>query len=162
LPLVAEWLNNPDYFGEFNPLMQLSRAELEKRFNEKPDEVNWFIIEKKDGTKIGSIGHSPVQRQFELGYAIIPSERGKGYCTEGVKIMVDYLFLSKDIERVQAHTDTRNKASQKVVENAGFRKEGIVRKAMFMRGEWRDLSLYSILREEWKQPKMLTKTTPKQ
>jgi RimJ/RimL family protein N-acetyltransferase len=28
-----------------------------------------------------------------------------------------------------------------------------------MRGEWRDAYLYSILREEWKEPKILTKTT---
>jgi len=40
-----------------------------------------------------------------------------------------------------------------------FKKEGTVRKSFFMRGEWRDAYLYSILREEWKEPKILTKTT---
>jgi len=76
-----------------------------------------------------------------------------------VKIMIDYLFLSKDIVRVQAHADVRNVASQKVLEKAGFRREGIIRKFKFIRGEWRDAYLYSILREEWKEPKILTKTT---
>ncbi len=51
----------------------------------------------------------------EIGYAILPSERKKGYCSEAVMIMVDYLFLSKDIVRVQAHTDVRNDGSQKVL-----------------------------------------------
>ena len=160
LPLVAEWLNNLDYFGEFNPLMQLSRTELEKKYNEKPPEINWFIIEKKDGTKIGSVGHFPAYRQFEIGYAIIPSERGKGYCTEAAKIVVDYIFLSKDIVRIQAHIDPKNKASQKVAEKAGFKKEGTIRKCFFSKGEWRDMLLYSILRKEWKEPKILTKTVP--
>ena len=157
--LVAEWVNNPDYFGEYIPLMQQSRTELEKGYETMPPEVRWFIIEKKDGSKIGSIGHFPVGKLFEMGYAIIPSERGKGCCTEAVKIMVDYLFLSKDIGRIQAHTDIRNVASQKVLEKVGFKNEGTIRKSNFIRGEWRDMYLYSILREEWKEPKILRKTS---
>jgi len=121
--LVAEWVNNPDYFGEYIPLMQQSRTELEKGYETMPPEVRWFIIEKKDGSKIGSIGHFPVGKLFEMGYAIIPSERGKGCCTEAVKIMVDYLFLSKDIGRIQAHTDIRNVASQKVLEKVDLRRK---------------------------------------
>jgi len=92
---------------------------------------------------------------------VIPSERSRGYCTEAVNIMVDYLFLSKDIVRVQAHTDVRNAGSQKVLERTGFSKEGTLRKSSFIRGEWRDNFVYSILREEWKEPRILTKTTSK-
>jgi RimJ/RimL family protein N-acetyltransferase len=72
--------------------------------------------------------------------------------------MLDYLFLSKNIVRIQARTDLRNVASQKILEKAGFKKEGVVRKSSFVRGEWRDRYLYSILREEWKEPKILTRT----
>jgi ribosomal-protein-alanine N-acetyltransferase len=53
----------------------------------------------------------------------------------------------------------RNEGSQKVLGKAGFKKEGVVRKSLFARGEWRDFYLYSILREEWKEPKTLTKST---
>ena len=81
--------------------------------------------------------------------------------SEAVKIIVDYIFLSKDTVRIQAHTDVRNIASQRVLEKASFKKEGVVRKSLFIRGEWRDAYLYSILREEWKEPKILTKTTLK-
>jgi len=40
------------------------------------------------------------------------------------------------------------------------RKKGTVRKSFFAKGEWRDMLLYSILREEWKAPKIQTKTVP--
>jgi RimJ/RimL family protein N-acetyltransferase len=70
---------------------------------------------------------------------------------------VDYLFLSSSLIRIQALTDTRNLPSQRVLERAGFMKEGLIRKAAFIRGDWRDLFLYSILREEWKEPRILTK-----
>jgi RimJ/RimL family protein N-acetyltransferase len=162
LPLFAEWVNKPEVFGEYNPLRQMSRTEAEKML-ENPLELKPFIIERKDGSKIGFIAHFYVLhvagRQLEIGYSLLPSERGKGYCTDAVKIMVDYLFLSRDSMRVQATTDTRNLASQRVLEKAGFKKEGTVRKLFFIRGEWRDAYLYSILREEWKEPRILTRTT---
>jgi len=60
--------------------------------------------------------------------------------------------------RIQAQTDQRNVASQRVLEKAGFKKEGTLRKNFFMRGEWTDDYIYSILREEWKEPKILTRT----
>ena len=159
LPLYAEWLNNPEFMGECNPLQQKSRTEIEKEYDNLPSEQKTFIIEKKDGSKIGYIGHYPEAegKLFEIGFALTPSERRKGYCTEAVNIMVDYLFLSKNIVRIQAHTDPRNVASHKVLEKAGFKKEGTIRKSFFIRGEWRNTLLYSILREEWKEPKILTK-----
>jgi len=157
LSLVAEWLNNLEFTGTYHPLRQTSRAELEKNYDNAPPENRWFFIEKKDGSKIGYVGHFLEGKLWEISYSLIPSEQGKGYCAEAVKIMVDYLFLSKDIVRIQAHTDTRNIASQRVIEKAGFSKEGTIRKFHFVKGEWRDMFLYSVLREEWKEPKILTK-----
>jgi len=96
-----------------------------------------------------------------IGYAIEPSEHGKGYGTEALQLMVDYLFLAKEIHRVQANTDPENKASQRILEKVDFEKEGISRKGNFVRGEWRDEYHYAILREEWKEPKILTTTSSK-
>ena len=163
LPLLAEWFSNPEFWGEYEPLEQSSRTDIEKTFEKNPFELKQFIVEKKDGSKIGGICHFYMlhlgMKLLEIGYALVPSERGKGYCTEAVKILVDYLFLLKDTMRIQVHTDARNVASQRVLEKAGFKKEGTMRKGAFIRGEWTDAYLYSILREEWKEPKILTKTT---
>ena len=162
LPLIADWFSDPEVLGEYNPFLQMSRTDLEKAQEHSPFERQLFIIEKKDGTKIGFVSQfytlRPGAKHQEIGFVLIPSERGKGYSTEAVEIMVDFLFLSKEIVRIQAQTDQRNAASQKVLEKVGFTKEGTVRKFFFMRGEWRDAYLYSILREEWKEPKILTKT----
>jgi len=161
LPLIAEWRNNPKFQGEYNLLIQESTADLEKRYGNFRSRENWFLVEKKDGTKIGMMVLEPGAGMQEIGYGILPKERGKGYCTEAVKILVDYLFLSEDIVRVQAHTDVKNMVSQKVLTRAGFKKEGAVRKHIFMWGEWRDELLYSILREEWAEPRVLTRKEPR-
>ena len=158
LPLLKEWRNNLQFTGQYQSISQETMKELEKQYGELVDE-KWFFIEKKDGTKIGTISHRPVFKIQEIGAALLPSERGKGYCSEAVMIMVDYLFLSKDVPRIQAHTDARNKAAQKVLEKAGFKKEGTFRKEYFVRGEWRDSCIFAILREDWKEPRIFKKTT---
>jgi RimJ/RimL family protein N-acetyltransferase len=122
-------------------------------------EKQWFLILKKDGSKIGFLGMRMGGFGWAIGYVMIPSERGKGYCTEAAQLAVDYLFMSKDIARIQAGTFTDNVASQKVLEKAGFQREGRIRKGMCAWGNWVDLYLYGILREEWKEPKILTKNT---
>jgi ribosomal-protein-alanine N-acetyltransferase len=157
LPTFVNLWNDPEFSGEYRPLVQVSLKDLENRLETRPPESRMFFIEKKDGTVIGIINHFPVKNLFEIGFVLVPNERGKGYCTEAVRIMVDYLFLSKDIVRIQAKTDLRNRASQRVLEKTEFKKEGIMRKPVFIRGSWKDMYLYSILREEWKEPKILTK-----
>ena len=162
VPLLVDWFSDPEVLGEYNPYLQISRTDLEKAQEHSPFERQLFIIEKKDGAKIGFVSQfytlRPGAKHQEIGFVLVPSERGKGYSTEAVGIMVDFLFLSKEIVRIQAQTDQRNAVSQKVLEKVGFAKEGAVRRFLFMRGEWRDTYLYSILREEWKEPKALTKT----
>jgi RimJ/RimL family protein N-acetyltransferase len=157
LPLLLEWFNNLNFTGRYDPVdAQQSKTDIEKSYDKLGSDEKWFFIEKKDGTKVGFIG-THLYGGLEIGYALIPTERGKGYCTEAVKIMVDYLFMSKELVRIQAATNSENKASQSVLEKAGFQKEGIVRKGLFLWGEWVDIYLYGILREEWKEPKILTK-----
>jgi ribosomal-protein-alanine N-acetyltransferase len=159
LSIVKEWDNDIGIMGEYEPIVQETRADLERQYD-KLTEGQWFFVEKKDGTKIGFIAHFAAHGKLvAIGYALLPRERGKGYGSEAIKVMVDYLFLSKNIVRIQAETHPQNIASQRVLEKAGFKTEGIIRKSFFSRGVWRDTAMFSILREEWKEPKILTRTT---
>lgn len=157
MPLVKDWVNNIDFIGDFEPITQETLTEIEKQY-ESLTEGQWFFIEKKDGTKIGYVAHYLTgSKQTEIGYALHPNERSKGHGTEAIQILLDYLFLSKSIKRIQAKINPNNIGSQRVLEKAGFVKEGILRKSFYSRGEWRDTAIFSVLREEWKEPKILTK-----
>ncbi len=150
-----EWWGNSKYMGNYQDVMTISKAMMEKVMLE---DTIFFIIEKKDSTKIGHIGSFMGGRtSLEIGYALVPSERGKGYGTEAIQMVVDYLFLVKDSVRIQAPAATENIASQRALEKAGFSKEGLMRKSGHAKGEYIDQYIYSILREEWKEPKILTK-----
>jgi RimJ/RimL family protein N-acetyltransferase len=158
LSLYVKWINDPAFFGEYNPLEQTTKLEMEKDYDSAHPDRKRFFVEKKDGTKIGSVGVYPIGDLWEIGFSLISGERRKGYGAEAVTMMVDYLFLSRDLVRIQATTDLRNTASQSLLEKVGFKREGVVRMSMFIHGEWRDMILYSILRNEWKEPKILTRT----
>lgn len=152
--------------GFLSEISTTQLSEAEERF-ENPSQLvtlterTRFVIEKKDGTIVGLIAHYFIlpSRWMEIGYDIIPRERGKGYATEAVQIIVDYLFLSKDLIRIQAVTNAGNKPSQRVLEKAGFMKEGTLRKVGHVAGEWTDAYIYSILRDEWKEPRILKRDT---
>ena len=163
---VAEHLNDINCIGEYwSDFEQTSKSELMKQFDNPSNlsillEAKKFIIEKKDGTRIGEIRHflDKPHHLMELACWLVPSENKKGYATEATRLMVDYLFLSKEIARIQAIVDVRHVASQRVLEKAGFHREGTMGDETFDRGAWRDFYLYSILRREWKEPKILTRT----
>jgi RimJ/RimL family protein N-acetyltransferase len=161
LQVFAKWINDLEFLGEYDPVIQQSKTDIEKRLDSQQQDDREFIVEKKDGTRIGFITHFRFGKQLEIGFALIPTERKKGYCTEAVNIMVDYLFLAKSDVRIQAETNVDNRSCQRVLEKAGFQKEGRLRKSYFVRGEWKDLFIYSILREEWKEPKILNRKQQK-
>ncbi|MEI8333163.1 MAG: GNAT family protein [Chloroflexota bacterium] len=154
LPTLAAWLNDIEFNGEFEPFGQTSLAELERDFEAKPDE-RWFIVRTRDATPIGCVAHGKASGGCWIGYMLVPEARGKGYGSDAVQVIVDYLFLHKEIVRIQAETHPDNITSQRVLEKAGFSREGLIRKSFFSRGTWRDTAMYSLLREEWREPRVL-------
>jgi RimJ/RimL family protein N-acetyltransferase len=74
--LYSEWVNNPNFIGEFTFIQQRSTVEIHKRFSERSPDEGTFIVEKKDGTRIGMAHHfftkfgryATIQ---EIGYAVI-------------------------------------------------------------------------------------------
>jgi ribosomal-protein-alanine N-acetyltransferase len=133
-------VNAFDFVGEFEPISQETLGDLEKQYDNLGG-GHWFFVEKKDGTKIGYIAHFKSKGCVAIGYMLVPNERSEGYGGEAVQLMVDYLFLTKDIVRIQAETHPDNIASQRVLEKSGFTKEGLIRKSFFSRGTYRDTSM---------------------
>jgi hypothetical protein len=62
--------------------------------------------------------------------------------------LVEYLFATTDVHRVEASTDVENIAEQRSLEKAGLRREGVVRGAQFRAGGYHDLVTYALLRDD--------------
>lgn len=59
--------------------------------------------------------------------ALLPEHRGKGYGTAAQQALVDYLFATTAVHRVQATTEAANLAEQRALEKVGFRRDGVMR-----------------------------------
>ena len=71
---------------------------------------------------------------------------GQGMVTTALKIAVSKVFKEfPDLVRIEAKVEVENKGSQKVLENVGFLKEGLLRKYGFYKGEIIDMFIYSFL-----------------
>lgn len=160
---LSDWFNNPEFSGDFQHFpVQLPSAQIERRIMEQSLYGNeWvdFIVRDSGEREVGWASHYTGAPNFgwpELGVAILLEHRNKGYGSEAVALLTDYLFLSREIGRVQAIPDVANVASVRIFEKSNFRKEGILRMFLWNRnGTWGDGIMLSITRQEWKQPKAL-------
>ncbi|KAK2998740.1 hypothetical protein RJ639_010613 [Escallonia herrerae] len=91
-------------------------------------------------------GSGEDRRKADIGYAIAAKYWGQGITTKVVKIAVSNVFIDlPDVVRLQAFVYVDNLASQRVLEKIGFMKEGLLRKYAYIKGNIRDLLVYSIL-----------------
>lgn len=115
----------------------------------KDSQYSWAVQWK--GKAIGSIGlfrQSNIHfRSAELGYYIAESYWGKGIVTSAVKEACDYVFEHTDIVRIYAEPFSRNRASCRVLEKAGFIQEGTMKKNAYKSGVFEDMELYARVRE---------------
>ncbi len=108
---------------------------------------NW-VIRDKDNNLIGSIGL--LGREFlgnphrdVFGYWIGKEFRGKGLMSKVVKSFSDYCLNERGLVRLEANVFFHNQASMKVLEKAGFEREGCLKKAYLKKGKYLDSVLFA-------------------
>lgn len=79
--------------------------------------------------------------------------RGKGYGTKASRALVEYAFQQLNLHCLYSHTLDYNVASQRVRQKCGFKKEGILRQRIYKNGEYHDVVVWSILRDEFEENK---------
>lgn len=148
---------NRDFFEKFSmdrtPEFYTLETQLKriKQFEEdrKNDEGYNFGIFKHDGTLIGTMNlfqvlRGAIQGAF-IGYFLDKKHNGKGYTTEAAKLLVDYAFTEIKLHRIEAGVMPHNIGSIRVLEKAGFHKEGIAVKNVKINGKWEDHQMLAII-----------------
>lgn len=85
----------------------------------------------------------------ELAYFILPEYHRDGFGKEAVSLSVDIAFQEHHHPALEAKTFPDNEASRGLLESLGFIQEGRIRNHTYWDGQYRDMILYGILREEW-------------
>ena len=83
----------------------------------------------------------------EIGYFVDHDHWGQGIAPAAVRHIEEFAFRQLDIRRLEIVTLRPNKASQRVAEKCGYRREGTQRGKLLHNGQYRDASLYAKVRE---------------
>jgi ribosomal-protein-alanine N-acetyltransferase len=156
--LAAMYTRNRDFFEKFSPNSSeefyTEEHQLQGIINSKADRTedkryDFVICHKKDDRIIGNVGLSFVARSSlqscMIGYSLDRDYNGKGYMTEAVKQVVRYAFEELKFHRITGEASPRNPGSIRVLENAGFHREGISRSNVKINGVWEDHQVLAII-----------------
>lgn len=115
---------------------------------ERGERITFAITAARSDALIGAVwlGRFDLEaRRAEFGYWVAAAARGNGAATRAVSLVSRWGFEALDLARLQILTPTKNPASRRVAERAGFRNEGVLRAYRNIGGEQTDLVMYSLL-----------------
>lgn len=153
-------LKNKGFFKKYSATrgdefytLDYQREAIKNNMNlkERDEKYSFGIFLKENDKLIGSIALSEVMRgplqSCFIGYTLDKQHNGKGYMTEAVRLLVDYAFKELALHRIEAGVMPHNLGSMRVLEKAGFQKEGIARKNVEINGRWEDHQVFAIINE---------------
>jgi [ribosomal protein S5]-alanine N-acetyltransferase len=116
---------------------------------------HWIIDRKDDHQLLGMIATRVDGHKWELGYVLARPYWGQGYMTEAVNTLVGWALKQPEIHRVWAVCDVDNVGSARVMENAGMKREGVLRRWSIhpnVGDAPRDSYCYSIIKDLERRP----------
>ncbi len=138
---LADWARGP-----YGP-----RQAQEFVHNARPNVVGWTIECLADGQPIGSTGLHEIShkhRNCMWGIWIGPPDRwGQGFGTEACRLSVAYAFDHLGLEKVSLDVYEGNDRGRRAYEKAGFVREGLLRRHMWLDGRLRDVEIMSVFRD---------------
>ncbi|KAH7305251.1 acyl-CoA N-acyltransferase [Stachybotrys elegans] len=84
-----------------------------------------------------------------MGILLDAAHQDRGYGTEALRWVCDYIFTTLGYRRIEGSADASNARGLNVYKKLGFTEEGRRRQRFWRDGEWRDVVEYGVLREEW-------------
>jgi RimJ/RimL family protein N-acetyltransferase len=156
ISVVAPAFRDPGIGGE-NGMPPFDEDELRRVWREQIPELRargvlfpYVIEDTTDGSIMGGLTlrhFDPMRGVIEIGYWLFERARGRGLATLAVRAVAREAFAS-GIWRIEAHVRIGNDASERVLERAGFTREGVKRRLLRHDGGRVDATAFSLLADE--------------
>ncbi|MFU1797442.1 GNAT family N-acetyltransferase [Paenibacillus azoreducens] len=156
--LYHKWRNDVDVMHSTNPSLDVYSMEATKEFVDHvilgaPAAKSYIMVEKGNEIPIGIvslIGIDYKNRNAECIIDIGEKEYwGKGYGSEGLKLLLDYAFYEMNLHRVSLSVFSFNDRAIHLYTKIGFQQEGSSRQCLFRDGEWHDIIHMGLLQNEY-------------
>jgi [ribosomal protein S5]-alanine N-acetyltransferase len=167
-PAVHAWESDPDVMRYQSldvatlddTLAYIRRVRLDAA--QRPRLLHVLGAERRDdGLLIGRVGlrvSRPEHREGELWFAFRRDVWGQGYGPEAAGALLDLAFGSLGLHRVHGDCDPRNARSARLMEKLGMVREGHLRETWWLKGEWCDSWIYSVLDRDWSSRSRLSRS----
>ena len=119
---------------------------------DSPDYLSLAVCGRGDGVLVGIVSVSHVVlgplRSAYLGYYANAARAGRGLMSEGLGLALRHCFDALGLHRVEANIQPGNRASRRLVQRLGFKREGYSRRYLKILGRWRDHERWALLKED--------------
>jgi RimJ/RimL family protein N-acetyltransferase len=158
IPTFVAWFNDAEVIetlGGRGPMSLVAEEDWFDRLQGDQGKSRWHFVICLRGKErpIGTAGLESVDAvngSAELGISIGDRARwDQGLGTEAVGVLLDFAFGELRLERVYLHVFVANERARHIYEKVGFQLEGTLRHGHYRHGQFHDLVLMSLLREEW-------------
>jgi RimJ/RimL family protein N-acetyltransferase len=133
-----------------------SRADLDgwiKSHSSRPDEILWAIAEHETDECVGHAGLYKIDHRAQKAeFAIVLAGAhwsGKGYGTKVTSTVVEWAFLELNLRKISLAVLNTNQRALHIYEKLGFTREGVLRDEQIREGEYLDLVLMALFKEQW-------------
>lgn len=112
----------------------------------------FFIFDVETGSLLGGVTlgniRRGVSRSGHIGYWIGQKHAGKGYMVDALELLAEHAFDTMRLHRIEAACIPNNRRSVRVLEKAGFTREGLLRSYLKINDDWQDHYLYSLIADD--------------
>jgi RimJ/RimL family protein N-acetyltransferase len=150
---LFRWSNDPEvarYNGAFRPADWISHRSFWENIGKDPSRVVFAIRRLDDPALIGYVNIfsiNPVYRSAELGITIGDAvNRGRGFGREALALALSYCWNHLNLHRVAIAVFKSNERALRTYRASGFKREGVLKHAVFIDGAWIDLVLMATFR----------------
>lgn len=152
---AIRWMNDPGVISYLKLTTGVTRGMEEEWFDrvqKRDTEFVWAILDEQ-GHHIGFTGIHRIHWRLRLGRTgtVIGDKDawGKGYGSDAMQVRTRFAFETLGLHRLESEARIDNIASQRALEKAGYKREGIARKKLLWNGQWYDCVRYGILDEDY-------------
>lgn len=156
--MYKNWANDPEVtkylMWPAHTAPEISKAIIESwvKAYENPEHYQWAITVKENGDEpigdIAVVGRNEKAESMHIGYCIGRTWWHQGIVSEALQAVMDYLFDTVGVNRIEARHDPRNLHSGNVMRKCGMRYEGTLRQSDYNNQGVCDAAWYGILRTE--------------
>lgn len=156
--LYHKWRNEIEVMYSTNPSLDVYPMEATKEFVDhvilgSHSGKSYIMVEKGNEIPIGIVSLINIDYENRNAECIIDiGEKeywGKGYGSEGLKLLLDYVFYEMNLHRVYLKVFSFNDRAVRLYTKIGFQQEGSSRQSLFRDGEWHDIIHMGLLQNEY-------------